>query len=128
MSDNTLHHNVTRKMLTDGLRLETGCRHVLHLAGDKLHLRLEIDPADASTVSEKFILIGLRGDARVYEQTRTTKDDVEPGDRFLDLIYTGLIPDLDYSLEVDPGESTNTEKHFCFEDVPWKELKKALRS
>lgn len=112
-------------MLTDGIRLETGRRHVLRLVGDKLHLRLNIDPADSSTLGEKFILVGVHGNVRAYEQTRTTKDDVEEGDHFLDLIYTDILPDLTYSLEIDPGDGK--AKQVCFEDVPWAQLEGVLR-
>ena len=121
----TDQRRVTRKMLKEGISLETGYHHVLRLVGDKLHLRLDIDPADASTIDEKFVLVGLNGSARAYEQTRTTKDDVEQGDRFLDLIYTDLVPDLTYSLEIETGNGQ--PKHICFEDVPWSELEGVLR-
>ena len=95
------------------------------MVGDKLHLRLDVDPADSSTIDDKFVLVGLDGSARAYEQTRTTKDDVEHGDHFLDLIYTDLIPDLAYSLEIDTGDGE--PKRICFENVPWNELEGVVR-
>jgi hypothetical protein len=138
-------------MLNDGLTLETGFMHVLHLVGDKLHLRLEVESGADSTEDEKFTLIGFRGDAREYAQTRTTKDDVDPSDEFWEFVFTDLIPDLNYSLEIEPGEQAASDdgepggdadsdkgptqnqgeekgRYFCFEDVPWTEFEKALES
>lgn len=137
---NEKHQNVTKKMLEDGLNLETGVHHVLHLVGDRLHLKLGVDPSGDSTEGEKFTLIGLRGRAREYEQTRTTQDDVDPGDEFWEVVFTDLVPDLTYSLEVDPGDQVDQDEddnetakqdaqkrtYLCFEGVPLTKLESAL--
>lgn len=144
MSDEK-HHNVTRKMLEDGLSLQTGYHHVLHLVGDKLHLRLDVEHDDDATEAEKFTLVGFRGEAREYEQTRTTEDDIDPSEDFWEFVFTDVIPDLTYSLEIDSAAQDDEpvsaddegasdqggqkrRKYLCFEDIPWTKFEKALES
>lgn len=118
------HHLVTRKMLREGITLDAGS-HVLHLVGDRLHIRLDMDPEEEATLDDKFTLIGVRGKAREFEQVKTTKDDTTKGDHFVDLVFSDLVPELSYSLEIDPGQDGS--KYFCFENVPWARFEKILR-
>lgn len=139
------HHYVTTRMLKDGLRLESGYRHVLHLTRYRVHLRLHVEPDDGLTEGERFTLVGFRGETREYEQTRTTHDDVDPSEDFWEFVFDDLVPDLSYSLEIDPGgqmpqsdhaadehesygegsasRSERKGRYFCFEKVPWSQIR-----
>jgi hypothetical protein len=82
-----------------------------------LILRLQIDPADAAHAQDWF---SLRSSDGSYEQHRKIKDDLTPGDKCVDLLFTGLDTELKYSLEVD--SRPNGGKHFLFQDVSYGEL------
>jgi hypothetical protein len=72
--------------------------------------------------NEQFTLIGgITKDAPKYKQAKTGKDDLVKGDAYLDLRFTGLIPDLKYWLEVDPGG--DRAKYMAFEEVPWEKIR-----
>lgn len=83
----------------------------------EVRVRLEIDPADAESADDRFRLFSTDG---AYEQIKTCKDDLEKGDAFVDLLYTDLLPDKVYSLEVDFGQEGGPE--LVLEDVPFAEL------
>jgi hypothetical protein len=91
-----------------------------------LHVRLEINPNDKATIDDKFTLIGGDPAAREYEQVKTARDDSVDGDDYLDLVYTDLLPDMPYWLEVDPGKEG--EKYFAFENMPWSQVEPIVRS
>ncbi len=82
-----------------------------------LHIRLPIDPAKAESLDDKFTLSSSDGS---YEKILTVKDDMTPGDEFVDLIYDNLKPKLNYSLEVNPGKEGSPYK--LFEDVPYNDI------
>jgi hypothetical protein len=109
--------------LKKGILLPTGKRHRIIIPSRYLVVRFEIHPAEASSVeNEQFTLIGgLTKDAPKYKQTKTGKDDLVKGDAYLDLRFTGLIPDLKYWLEVDPGD--DRAKYMAFEEVPWEKIR-----
>lgn len=75
-----------------------------------LLVRLEIDPADAREADDTFVLRSDNG----YEQKKTLKDDQKPGDKWVDLAFTGLPRDGEFTLEVN-GE-------LLFEGVGYGEL------
>ena len=83
-----------------------------------LYVRLGIDPNDAATKDDKFQLSSTDGGS--YQQTKTVRDDLVKGDRCVDLIFTGIRPDLKYSLKIDPGKEG--EPYFIFEDLPYREI------
>lgn len=82
-----------------------------------VHIRLFIDPAEASTDDDKYKLFSTDGK---YSKTFTVKDDKTDGDKFIDLIYTGLRSGSNYTLEIDPGAEGKPYK--VFDDVPFKDL------
>src|SRR5512140_911333 len=97
----------TWEELKKGISLPTGKRHRIVVPSPHLIVRFEIHPDDAGSVEdEQFTLIGgLTKDSPTYKQTKTGKDDLVKGDAYLDLRFTGLVPNLKYWLEVDPGGS-----------------------
>ncbi|MBI2900818.1 MAG: hypothetical protein HYY17_11595 [Planctomycetes bacterium] len=81
-----------------------------------LWVRLDVDPNDASNRSDKFVVLASDGS---YRQVKTVKDDKVPGDRYVDLQYTGLYEDLSYTLQVEePGAAP----YRVFENVPYSGL------
>ena len=110
---------VTNEDLRDGLELETGKRYRIVLPSIKLHL--EIDPKDADRANDKFTLFSTDKD-KYYKQTLTIADDKVPDDDAIDLEFIGVRKDLNYTLEVTPGNGS--EKYTFFEDVPYSELEK----
>lgn len=109
--------------LTSGVPLATGKHHRIVVPGRELVVRFQIDPEDSAQVEqEKFTLKGGKTvDAPVYQQTKTGKDDLLKGDCYLDLQFTGLVPDVDYWLEVDPGNGQ--PPYYAFAAVSWEEIR-----
>ena len=95
-------------------------RHQLNTLSPKppgLYVRLCIDPNDSATEDDRFRLFATD---RSYEQAKTVRDDLEPDDRFVDLLFTDLKEKLNYSFEIDPGK--DGEAYLLFEDVPFEKL------
>jgi hypothetical protein len=113
-------HRVTAAQLRKGLTLSTGQRHIIRLVTYELRLRLPINPNEARTVDDRFTLKGGHPQSPTYSQTKTTRDDLIPGDDCTDLLFTSLEPDVDYSLEIDPGQEG--AKYFAFEGLPWSQI------
>jgi hypothetical protein len=113
----------TWAQLTAGISLATGKRHRIVVPAQDLIVRFEIDPKDREHVAdERFTLLGgTSKEAPKYKQTKTGKDDLIDGDDYLDIKFTGLIPNLKYWLEVDPGNSR--PKYMAFEAVPWQQIR-----
>jgi len=89
-------------------------------------VRLLIEPGESASVEDKFILIGGSSISETkYEQTQTTTDDIVENDDSVDLLFTDLIPDLNYWLKVVPGE--DAEEYFAFEKIAWAKLKPIAR-
>jgi hypothetical protein len=88
----TVEFNVTRRF------------QVQRRAGRDVRVRLQVDPAEPATEDDRYTLF-LTGDRARWSRTLTPKDDAEPGDRWLTLVFTGLPTEADarFSLEVDPG-------------------------
>lgn len=85
----------------------------------KLTVRLNIDPHQASSLDDQFILRG-NGPGPAVEETQTVKHDQVPGDQRVDLIFSGLRPGYRYTLLVAPGGEG--EAYPVFEDVAVEEL------
>lgn len=83
----------------------------------KVKIRLEIDPNEALSRDDKFTLSSSDGS---YKVTKTTKDDLKPGDGFTDLLFTQMPKHLDYALDVDLGKEGGSQR--VFENVPYSEL------
>ena len=94
--------DVTIGELLDAIQLETGVHHVLRVHFPKLRVRLPIDPAQAEHWDDRFILTTkYRG--KTTTQVRTVKDDLVPGDAYVDLVFGQVLPGARYTLTVDPG-------------------------
>ena len=92
-----------------------------------LHVRLEIDPQQATHHDDRFTLIGGdQLDSPQYRKVATVKDDQVPGDTWVDLIFADLVPDVSYWLEIDPG--AEGEPYFVFEDAGWGQVRSVARS
>lgn len=100
-----------------------GRRWVFQLKNLELRVRMvDIDPKEKEHLDDRFTLYGGKSaGARTYEQTLTVKDDATPGDDCLDLVFTKLIPDLSYWLEVDPGQQG--APYHVFENLAWEQIK-----
>jgi len=117
---------LTRDELRRGALRSTGSEHALAASiRRELRVRLDVDPADARTCNDRFTLRGSGPSGLRYEQVRTVRDDLVPGDHAVDLLFDGLVPDLSYSLEIDPGRQG--KPYFAFEDVSWSRLALAVR-
>jgi hypothetical protein len=110
---------VTTEDLRDGLELETGKRYRIVLPSIKVHI--ELGPNDSAHVNDKFTLFSTDKD-RYYKQTLTVADDKVPDDDAIDLEFVGVRKDLNYTLEITPGDGS--EKYTYFEDTPYSELEK----
>lgn len=102
-----------------GIRVPTGERVtvVVKPAPRDVIVRIDVDPADKASVDDTFRLYSADGS---YDRTLTTRDDVKPGDGFVDLHYTGLLPRTSYTLEIDPKDGRGPSN--AFENVPYEEL------
>lgn len=83
-----------------------------------LRIRVPIDPTNAATADDTFRLVSSDGSS--YDKTLRMKDDAEPGDKVVDLVFEEIDRSLSYSLEIDPG--ADGEKYFLFEDLPYSQL------
>ncbi len=83
---------------------------------DDLFLRLHVDPETVAERKDELRLFAVDGD---YDETRVAADDGEPGEGFVDVLYTRVLTALNYSLEVKPSEG---EPYFLFQDVPFEQL------
>lgn len=68
-------------------------------------VRLDIEPEKSLDINDQFILSSTDGSYRVV---KTVKDDLIPGDGYLDLQYDNLDTSKLFSLEVDDGEGAET--------------------
>jgi hypothetical protein len=109
--------------VTNGVALATGQHHRIVVPSQELIVRFQIDPTcEAELEQETFTLLGGQDkDAPVYRQSKTGKDDLIKGDEYLDLLFTDLVPNVKYWLEVDPGNSQ--PKYMAFSAVPWDQIR-----
>ncbi len=105
--------------LEAGLSLSTGLVHTVRAHRYRLHVRLPIDPSQARSHDDRFIL-RTQANGADLQQKKSTHDDLIPGDDFVDLIFDGLEPDQHYTLEIDPG--TEGVPYTLFEDAPFSDL------
>jgi hypothetical protein len=99
--------------------LATNQQHVVrvkHFLG-QVCVRLDIDPNNAKSMDDKFRLFSTDNS---FEQIKTIRDDVTPGDKYVDLIFTNVPRALRFSLEIDPGKEGTP--FLLLEDAPYSEL------
>jgi len=100
------------------LRTETGATETRHKFKKKIEwcaiIRLDLDPADEAHENDQFILKSTDGS---YQVSKSIDDDMVPGDRFIDLHYSGLKRSKRYSLEIVPGNGD--PRYTVFENVPY---------
>lgn len=94
---------------------------ILHIPkSETIQIELEIDPRDASSYDDKYILFSTDR-ARTYQKTRTVKDDKIDGDNKITLEYDGVKKDLNYSLIIHLG--ANDEPFYAlFENMSYHDL------
>lgn len=78
---------------------------------------LQIDPTKASALDDSFTLYSTDGS---YKQTKTVKDDKEPGDKKITLEFTDLVDGKLYTLEIDLG--SDGMKYDLFTAVPFADI------
>jgi hypothetical protein len=83
-----------------------------------LRVRLPIDPKDAANANDRFRLYSVDGSA--YDRTQTVKNDAQPADNFLDLVFGGVDRRLSYSLAVDRG--SDGDSYFIFEAISYSQI------
>ncbi|MBN2532393.1 MAG: phage late control D family protein [Spirochaetales bacterium] len=104
--------------LDEGTKYPTGKNYTLSFPTIELHL--EIDPNNAESIDDKYILFST-DDNKYFKRTFTVKDDKIPGNEYVDLFFPGIDPQLNYSLKIDPG--AGGEPYFMFENMSYDELK-----
>ncbi|WP_395343628.1 PAAR domain-containing protein [Ningiella sp. W23] len=72
-------------------------------------IRLNINPEIGSDIKDTFTLSSADGS---YKESRTVKDDMMPGDEYLDLLYENLNPSLLYSLDHQYAVDGTTTQYF----------------
>jgi hypothetical protein len=82
-----------------------------------LVIRLDIDPNDSEGHDNCFVLSSTDGS---YRSEKTVKDDLVPGDDYIDLFFSGLKETKSYTLEVVPPDEEAAQ--VVFENVPYSEL------
>jgi hypothetical protein len=80
-------------------------------------IQLDVDPTDASSHDDRFILESTDG---AYHEEKTVRDDLVPGDQYVDLHYAGLNRKKRYRLLAVAEPGANPE--IVFDNVPYAEL------
>jgi hypothetical protein len=93
----------------------TGEEHVFRV--HTVVVRIDIDPNEPERHDDRFRLFSEDGS---YDATLTVQDDQVPGDKYLDLRFTGTPTTASFSLEVDEG--TGGGKYLLLENVPYQDL------
>ncbi len=99
--------------------IKAGHKNIVYFSLNTLMVELEIDPDDASSQDDRYTLF-CSDNKDLYNKTLTVKDDQIPGDKFLTLKFTFLVPDNKYTLEVDPG--AGEDYYWLFADVHTDDL------
>lgn len=121
MADNQ-RHKFTKAELRKGVPLRTAVSHVIEMVDHQLTIRLGVDPSARESIDDVFTLIGgTSPSSATYRQMKTAKDDAVKGDKYLELVFTGLVPEVKYWLEIDPGKEGT--KYFGFSGLEWMQLK-----
>lgn len=98
-------------------RLSTGDKHLLQLPADWMSVCFLVDTA--SRYDAEYPKYRLRSTDGAYEQTLGPKDDLVPGDAYLELRFEKLLPGHRYSLaRLDESD----REREIFADVPFIEV------
>lgn len=87
---------------------------------ETLFIQLDIDPNEEVSADDKFTLLSS-DNAATYRQEKTVKDDQVYDNQFVDLRFTGIDPELAYSLEINPGKEG--EPYLLFENQTFAMLR-----
>ncbi|MBN2531587.1 MAG: hypothetical protein JXB88_01780, partial [Spirochaetales bacterium] len=85
----------------------------------KLIIEGKDDPDERETEDDEYTLYSTDVNES-YKNVQTVKDDMIEGDRFIDLHFTGVRDDMNYTLEISLGK--NQGKFNLFENVPLRYL------
>jgi len=81
-----------------------------------LKISLKIDLKDTEAQDDTFTLYST-DNRKTYRQAKTVRDDTKKGNDTLDLEFTELDKQLDYTLEFEPG--AGGQKEIMFKDKPF---------
>jgi hypothetical protein len=81
-----------------------------------LWVRIDMAPKSAEEVGAKFVLTSSDGSISI---TKTVKDDMEPGNETIDLVYDDLWKDLSYSLRIEEAGGVT---EIVFDNAPYAQL------
>jgi hypothetical protein len=91
---------------------------------NSLHIRVDVNPDYAASCDDKFTLYGSNNQSNYqsfsYKQVKTIRDDLISGDDYIDIVFTNLLEDLFYWLEINPGMGGTP--YFLFEAFPYDDL------
>jgi hypothetical protein len=87
-----------------------------------LWVRIDMAPKIAEEVGAKFVLTSSDDSITI---TKTVKDDMEPGNETIDLVFDDLWKDLSYSLQVEKQDGGVTR---LFENMPYADLSSVCES
>ena len=104
--------------LEQGLPFGTNQRHEIKLKEHTLQIRIPVTEKKANLWDDRYILVEERSEGK-FQQVRSMKDDLIPGDQYVDLIYFDLKPNCVYSLIIDPGDD---DPYYFFKDMQYGEL------
>ncbi len=82
----------------------------------KVRFRFDINPNDEEYQDDTFTLYST-DDLNSYNQTLTVKDDKVTDDNCIDLEFSDLVPDLSYTLKVNPG--AQGDEYFLIEKLSY---------
>lgn len=88
----------------------------------ELIIDIQLDPDDLEVQDDIFTLYSTDKDQSYFE-VLTIKNDIILDDDFVTLRFTGLNPNLSYTLEINPGKGY--PPYELFTDIKYDELKKA---
>ena len=87
--------------------------------GFGITIRIDIDPKDEENKNDHFVLKSTDGSYRIE---KTVKDDLVPGDAYVDLHFSGLKRKKRYTLEI--FAAADAQSYTVFQNVPYDELAK----
>jgi hypothetical protein len=99
------------------MRLATGRRHVLRLPADYMTISFLVD--SAAGIELAYPKYELRSADGAYEKTMSAKDDLVPGDAYMQLKFDELLPGKRYTLRRLDGP---TMSRVVFQGVAYENL------
>jgi hypothetical protein len=99
------------------MRLSTGMRHVLRLPADYMTVTFLVE--SSGDIEHAYPKYELRSTDGAYSKTLSAKDDLVPGDDYLQLAFEKLAPGKRYTLRRLDGPTCS---HTVFTAVPYEDV------